>query len=210
MANWDKIYRDYKKGGNAWATLDGKILPEFKRFIKKTKFKIRNVLDIGCGTGVYLLYLLSEGFKVSGIDSSPTAISMSKKLLRDNAGAIKVADMFKVRISKNKYDLIFSTSAIHHGYKNDIKKLIDRIHSTLIPDGKAFITLPDLESSNYWTTFDKNDDLGDGTFSPKSGPEKGIPHSLFTQKEIKELFVKFGDIKLSLDKKGRWIIEASR
>src|SRR3989339_586653 len=209
MANWDKIYRDYKKGGQAWATLDGKIIPEFKRFLREEKFKSKSVFDIGCGTGNYLAYLASKGFQVAGTDSRPTAVKMARALFDKKTGrAIKVMNMFKLRIQKNKYDLIMSIAAIHHGKKKDVAHLIDKVYEALVPGGKTFITFPDLASSKYWNTFKTNKNLGNGTFAPLSGPEKGLPHSFFTKKEIAKMFAKFRMVKMRLDKRGRWVVRA--
>jgi len=209
MANWDKIYRDYKKGGHAWATLDGKIIPEFKRFLWQEKFKQKSVFDIGCGTGNYLAYLASKGFAVAGTDSSPTAVKMARALFDKKTGrAIKVANMFKLRIPKNKYDLIMSIAAIHHGMKKDVTRLVGKVYTALISGGRAFITFPDFVSSQHWNTFKTNKDLGNGTFAPLSGPEKGLPHSFFTKPEIEKMFAKFRTVKIQLDKRGRWVVRA--
>jgi len=209
MANWDKIYRDYQKGGQAWATLSGEIIPEFKLFLRKEKFKVKRVLDIGCGTGNYLAYLASKGFEVAGTDSSSTAVKMARTLFDKRlARNIRVANMFKLLIPKKKYDLIMSIAAIHHGFKRDVGRLVGKIHAALIPGGKAFITFPDLVSSQHWNTFKTNKDLGNGTFAPLSGPEKGLPHSFYSRVEIEKMLVKFQAMKMRLDKKGRWVVRA--
>jgi len=209
MANWDKIYRDYKKGGQAWATLSGEIVPEFKLFLRKEKFKFKRAFDIGCGTGNYLAYLASKGFAVAGTDSSPTAVKMARALFdKRMACNIKVANMFKLRVPKNKFDLIMSIAAIHHGFKKDVARLVGKIYTALVPGGKVFITFPDLVSSQHWNTFKTNKDLENGTFAPLSGPEKGLPHSFFTKAEVEKMFAKFGAVKMRLDKKGRWVVRA--
>lgn len=210
MGSWDKIYRDYNKGGEAWATLSEDIHPLFRRFITKSNFDRRCALDIGCGTGKYALYLTGKGFLIDGIDSSPTAIKMTKDAMGKNAGTIKIADMFKFRIAKGRYDLILSVATIHHGKKKDIQNLINKIHSALVGGGKVFITLPDFESSKRWNTFKNNKDLGGGTFSPLSGPEKGLPHSFYTKEEVQNLFSNFLDTKIILDGIGRWIVRAAK
>jgi len=210
MANWDKIYRDYKKGGEAWATLSEDIHPLFKQFLNKSNFEHKHVLDIGCGTGKYALFLISKGFTVDGIDSSPTAVQMTKELLGEKAGKIKEADMFKSRIPKGRYDLIISVATIQHGFKKDVQNLINKIHSALVVGGKTFITIPDFESSKKWNTFKNNKDLGDNTYAPLSGPEKGLPHSFFTKAEVQKLFAEFSDVKIRLDNIGRWVAQASK
>lgn len=57
MTIWDKIYKNYQKGGEAWATLSEEIHPLFKQFLSKSNFELKHVLDIGSGTGKYLKIL---------------------------------------------------------------------------------------------------------------------------------------------------------
>ncbi len=209
MTIWDNIYKNYQNGGEAWATLSEEIHPLFKQFLNQSDFIFKYVLDIGCGTGRYLKILQAGGFKTDGIDSSETAIEMSKKEL-DNNSKISCIDMFEFEIPKNKYDLIISISTIHHGTKKQIQILINRIYEAIIESGKVFITLPDFESSKKWNTFKNNEEVAKGTFLPLSGPEKGLAHSFYTKEEIQKLFSNFKNLQLDLDSHGRWIVRASK
>lgn len=209
MTIWDTIYKNYQKGGVAWATLSEKMHPLFKDFLEKSNFEHKAVLDIGCGTGRYLKILQAAAFQTDGIDSSETAVEITKNLLADHSNII-CAHMFDFKIPVNKYDFIISISAIHHGRKEEIANLINQIYEALLINGKIFITLPDLESSKAWETFKNNEDLGEGTFAPLSGPEQGLPHSFFTKEEVEKLFLRFNNVEMSLDSHGRWIIRADK
>lgn len=206
MTIWDKIYKNYKNGGQAWASLSENIHPLFKESLRRLNFEKKYVLDLGCGTGSYLKLLETVGFKTDGVDSSKTAVKMTKKLLNSDA-YISCSNMFDLQIPNNKYDFIISISTIHHGTKIQVKKLIGQIYNTIIKNGKIFITLPDYESSREWETFKNHKKISKRTFSPLSGPEKGLPHSFYSKQELIGLFSKFDDLKLNLDYKGRWIIE---
>jgi SAM-dependent methyltransferase len=209
MTIWDKIYKGYKKDGKAWGSLRDDLLPEFLEFVKNTNFAIKNSLDIGCGDGRYLSYLKKQGFGISGIDSSETSIEMSMKNLGSEADLI-CADMFGYDYPSNKYDLIFSTSTIHHGFKKDIKELIDKIYKALVLGGFTFITLPDISDIESWDTFRNSKKLAEGTFSPLAGPEIGLAHSFFTKEEIKNMFSGFSDISIKLNEKVNWIVIARK
>ncbi|MFQ5820658.1 MAG: class I SAM-dependent methyltransferase [Candidatus Heimdallarchaeota archaeon] len=209
MTIWDKIYKEYKKAGKAWASLDEEIHPFFNKFLKISDFKLKSVFDIGCGDGRYLKLLQLSGFNIAGIDSSETAIEMAKVIL-ENKSAVTLADMYHYEIPKEKYDLIISISALHHGKKSDIKNLIDTIYSVLVPNGKIFITIPDISCVETWNTFETLKEIEKGTFIPLSGPEKGLPHSFYTKEEIQKLFSIFKNLKLLIDKRGRWIVQASK
>ncbi|MFZ6015637.1 MAG: class I SAM-dependent methyltransferase [Patescibacteria group bacterium] len=209
MTIWDNIYKDFQAGGEAWATLSEDIDERFQEFVKNNDFDLRSAFDIGCGTGKYLKFLKESGFAVAGIDSSPTAIEMTKKLVGSDAD-VKAVNMFEVEIPRGKYDLILSISTIHHGMKNEVKKLIKQIQTKLAVGGKIFITIPDYNKAIYWNTFKDHDELAPGTYAPKSGPEKGLAHSFFVKDEIEEMFADFTDIKMELDDIGRWFVTAGK
>jgi len=71
------------------------------------------VLDIGCGTGSYLVYLKTFDFKVAGRDSSPTAVEMAKDAI-GNERDIICTDMYATEIQPDSFDLIMSIRTIHH------------------------------------------------------------------------------------------------
>ena len=203
--HWEEIY----KSGKVWGSLLEEIHPLFKKFVKQTNSKIKYVLDIGCGTGSYLKFLKDEGFKISGVDSSKTAIANAKRLLGENSN-VKRANMFNFNIPRNKYDLIISVSSIHHGTKKQIKNLINKIYNSLSLNGKIFITIPDVKSSQEWNTFKNSKEIRMGEFKPFKGPERGLIHSFYSKKEIEGLFSKFKNLRLDIDKTGRWIVTGKK
>ncbi|MCD4670424.1 MAG: class I SAM-dependent methyltransferase [Actinomycetia bacterium] len=209
MTIWDNIYKNYQKNGEAWASLSEEIHPLFKKFMNKSNFKLKYALDIGCGTGKYLSILQNGGFKTDGIDSSKTAIEIAKEVLGAESKIVYV-DMFQFNIPKNQYDLVISVSTIHHGIKEQIQILVDRIYEAIIKNGKIFISVPDLKSSKKWETFKDYKEIAEGTLIPLSGPEKGLPHSFYTKEDVLKMVSKFKDIKIELDEIGRWVIQASK
>ncbi|MFA6417203.1 MAG: class I SAM-dependent methyltransferase [Patescibacteria group bacterium] len=210
MTIWDNIYQKYQQGGEAYATLRPELIPEFLEFINQHDFKERRVLDIACGNGKYLVFLKSLGFQVTGIDSSPTAVEMSKNVLADSE-AVKLADMYEYQPAPEYYDLIISIAAIHHGLKEQVAAAIKRICAGLIPGAYAFITLPDNEGSSHWTMMTEHEEVAPGVRVPLSGPEKGLPHSSYTRAEIEAMFADFASLELNLlADRGRWIIIARK
>lgn len=209
MSIWDTIYKNYQKGDEAWATLSEEIHPLFEQFLSQSNFELKHVLDIGCGTGKYLKFLQAGGFKADGIDSSETAVEMTRNTL-GGGSAILCTDMFEFDLPKNTYDLVISISTIHHGTKERVQNLINRIYEGMAENGRIFITVPDLESGKKRDTFKDHKEVAEGTFAPLSGPEKGLPHSLYTKEEVLKLFSKFKDLQLDLDSHGRWVIRATK
>jgi 2-polyprenyl-3-methyl-5-hydroxy-6-metoxy-1,4-benzoquinol methylase len=122
-------------------------------------------------------------FQVAGIDSSPTAISMAREAAM-NSGHFIVADMFGYSYPPNTYDLVISRAAIHHGIKTKVVSLVAQIYSTLLAGGNIFLSLPSEECIKNWAMMTGHETLADGTCIPVQGPEKGLPHSFFSNQEI--------------------------
>lgn len=210
MTVWDKIYKDYQAGGEAYATLRPGLDPEFLVFIKNHSLPNKSVLDIGCGHGKYLVFLQELGFQVFGLDSSPTAVQMSREALGDNS-LVSLADMYGYDLPLERYGLIISIAALHHGLKAPIRELIKRIHSSLVLGGRFYITLPDNEGSTHWTMMIDHEEIEPGTRVPLSGAEKGLPHSSFTAAELDAMFSSFKVVdKHLLADRGRWIVSGEK
>jgi SAM-dependent methyltransferase len=206
---WDKIYTEYRKTGKKWASLNDPIHKSFPSFIKRASFDKKSVLDLGCGNGKYLGFLQGVGFQVAGIDSSPTAVTMARKMLGKKA-VLKVADIYTRPIFHKKYDLIISIATMQHARKTAIKKLIDRIYLSLPVNGRIFITLPRMSSLRRWATFKETKKIATGTYVPLLGPEKGLPHSFYEKDELEKLFSRFEKLKIARDDMGRWIITGQK
>lgn len=92
--------------GNKYEHLLSKYFRDYKQFTKFERKIISlshgNILDLGCGTGNYIPYLMKRG-KVLGIDISPIIIQIAKKKYRLNN--VKVANIFNFKTAK-KFDTI--------------------------------------------------------------------------------------------------------
>ncbi len=207
---WNDIYNDYLAGGKAWASIGAGLHPHFLALIRNSTFPRKNALDIGCGTGSYLRHLRENGFEVTGLDSSETAIRMTRELLHDQ-GSLVVADMYDYPYPADCYDLIVSHCTLHHGRKRRVLALLAQVYRALLPAGHVFISLPGSEGRQHWIMMGEHEELEDGTCIPLAGPEKGLPHSFFSRAEIEQLFAAYHDPALSFDESDcRWIITARK
>jgi SAM-dependent methyltransferase len=90
--------------------------------VKSGKVSPCKTIDLGCGTGNYAMYLAGLGFEVTGIDKSPTAISIA----RDNAEKRGVLCMFvtgdllgDLHEIRGKFDFGFDWELLHTIYPED-------------------------------------------------------------------------------------------
>jgi SAM-dependent methyltransferase len=206
---WDTIYAHHKRTGKKWASLGDPIHDSFFSFIKHTKFAAKSALDLGCGNGKHLKFLQDVGFRVAGVDSSPTAIRLARKMLGKKAD-LRTADIYTRPIPQKKYDLILSVATIQHAKKETIKKIINRIYNSLPINGRVFITFPRTNSLRRWATFKESKRIAPGTYVPLLGPEKGLVHSFFEKDELKKLFSRFKRTRIIGDDMGRWIVRGER
>ena len=70
---WDLAYRE---GTPSWET--GEPAPELVQLVKQNRIPRGTALDIGCGTGANAVFLAEEGFEVTAVDISPTAVERAR------------------------------------------------------------------------------------------------------------------------------------
>ncbi|GEM_PF-1911796 len=94
-------------------------------------------LDIGCGTGRYVIPLAKNGWHVTGIDESSSMLGVLKnKMLRHNVSAHLFNTNFSDFTSSIHYDLIFAFFSIVYTLKDrDVLIFLQQVHELLHPDG---------------------------------------------------------------------------
>lgn len=82
------------------------------KILKRNSLKARKLLDLGCGEGTRLNWLLSKGQIGIGVDLSSKAIDRGRK----NYPKIKFiqADLEQVPLESNDFDLVYSAYVLEH------------------------------------------------------------------------------------------------
>ena len=101
------------------------------------------VLDLGCGCGVPDARLLSERFRVTGVDISDVQISRAKRLV-PGARFIR-ADMTEVRFRPETFGGIVCLYALIHVPLDEQRPLLARMHRWLRPGGVVLLTTGEVE-----------------------------------------------------------------
>lgn len=95
------------------------------------------VLEIGCGSGVFLAQLQALGFKADGCDLNVEALSLTQPV----SGNIMLYDIFERREDlKNRYQAVFLMDVIEH-VADDVAFLRAASHH-LKPGGQVVINVP--------------------------------------------------------------------
>jgi 2-polyprenyl-3-methyl-5-hydroxy-6-metoxy-1,4-benzoquinol methylase len=149
------------------------------------KLRQGRVLDVGSGMGRHTLFLAQNGFEVWSFDFTEQAIEQTKAKLACRGLSAKVftADFRDFDYGENEFDLILSMNVIHHAEKQEVERVCHNIVRGLKKGGYFLAFLPAMRSIKA------NEKLvAKQTVIPTSGPEKNIPHFLFSKKDLKELF----------------------
>lgn len=73
-----------------------------------------SILEVGCGTGSNLWFAAREGFEVSGIDGSPTAVARARERFANDGlkGELLVAEFGVLPFKSNSFDLAIDRGAL--------------------------------------------------------------------------------------------------
>jgi SAM-dependent methyltransferase len=118
-----------------------------------------DVLEIGCGTGNNLWCAAREGFRVSGVDGSQTAIAYANAWFdrEELSGDLRVGDFTSLPFSDNSFDLAFDRAAISLTTREGAQVAVGELARVVKPGGRVLLT----PYSDRCSSFHKVSD-GDG------------------------------------------------
>jgi SAM-dependent methyltransferase len=109
------------------------------RLIESSQVRPCRTVDFGCGAGNYAVWLEMQGFDVTGIDISPSAIDLARKnAVKQGAQCtFVVADVLgDLREVKGLFDFAFDWELLHHIYPQDRPGYLANVARLLKPGGK--------------------------------------------------------------------------
>lgn len=78
----------------------------------------REALDLGCGTGAFTLRLADRGFRVHGIDHSPSMLALAERKVNTHGVADQVdlhtGDVRSLPWEAGRFDLVTCIGVLHH------------------------------------------------------------------------------------------------
>ena len=103
----------------------------------------QNLLDFGCGPGIYSLIFAKAGFHVSGFDISPNNIAIAEQLaakygLSEQVN-FKIGAGERLEYDDNTFDVVVGIDILHHV---DIKHSVSECLRVLKPGGCAIFKEP--------------------------------------------------------------------
>ena len=188
---WEEIFRSKE-----W----GKYPPEHViRFVAGNFYRIshRNevrLLEIGCGPGANVWFMAREGFTVSGIDGSATAIKQAnERLSREGLRAdLYVGDYSSLPWPESTFDGVVENVSLYCNRWDAVKRALAEVRRVL-KMGAPFL-------SSFFTDRTWGYGLGtmvepDGFIGINEGPLAGAGFCLFlNHARLQELFRDFDDV----------------
>jgi len=132
-----------------------------------------NLLDIGCGTGDFLMTCQQHGWQVSGIEPNSRARTLAGQKLASHTTLVETID----DLEEGQFKVITLWHVLEH--IPNLQSFIATLQQRLAPDGVLIVAVPNYKSADavfykqYWAAFD-------------------VPRHLwhFSQKAIRQLFGK--------------------
>ncbi len=139
MATPKEFEQRYQKGDLPWD--QGVHDRNLEEVINDYSISSCSVLELGAGTGSDAVWLVKQGYKVTALDVSATAVEMARDKAEKAGVDVDIinADVLKADIPNRPFKLVFDRGCFHSIDPTENKsQLVDIIHRNLEPDGYWF------------------------------------------------------------------------
>ncbi|MEA3430567.1 MAG: class I SAM-dependent methyltransferase [Nanoarchaeota archaeon] len=197
---WDDIF---KSKGKVFYKPHKEVYEAIKLMKKEG---VKTVLDLGSGSGRHTILLANEGFDVYAVDNSESGLKQTRKWLKELKlkAVVKNASCYREFPYKNNFfDAVISVQVIHHAKLEDIIKCIKEIERVLKPGGIIFVTVTRNKMKGRAS---KVKLIAPRTYVMLDGPEKGVPHYIYTKALLKKYFNNFKILDIFIDAHNHYCI----
>lgn len=166
---------------------------EFADYLKQQH--TQRVLDLGCGAGRHSIFLAKQGFHVTGLDVSQTALGELDARSK-TAGLANITlvnhEMQELPFIDGYFDAIVSTNVLHHGTGAEIRRTLAEVYRVMRSNGVSLIVT--LSKNDF--RYGNGTRLEQDTYRFTQGDEQGIVHHFFSKAELLEYFSQFEVLSL--------------
>jgi glycosyltransferase involved in cell wall biosynthesis/ubiquinone/menaquinone biosynthesis C-methylase UbiE len=113
----------------------------------------KDVLEVGCGTGVHTRLIAEAGARVTAIDLTPTAVELTKRRLElaGQTATVLEADAESMPFADRSFDFVWSWGVVHHS--TNTERAIAETARVLRPDGLLACMVYHRTSLTYWLNY---------------------------------------------------------
>ncbi|UMB53014.1 class I SAM-dependent methyltransferase [Lutibacter sp. A64] len=155
---------DYISHTDAKKSFLDKVYQIVKKYALNTKLKLinsfktseQNLLDIGCGTGDFLVTCKNNGWNVVGVEPNKNARDLAESKLNKQSTSTIFSDI--EQLTSEKFDVITLWHVLEH--VPNLETYILKLKSLLKPNGVLVVAVPNFKSfdalyyKQYWAAFD--------------------------------------------------------
>lgn len=193
---WNNLFIKYEKDEIVYDDW----LDMFNDIIMNTN---KPILDLGCGRGNNLKYLLEKNKKVIACDLSPVAIDDIKKNF-PNVYDTKCFDMLDgLPFEDETFDVIIADLSLHYFKKKDTEYVISELKRVLCNDGYLLIRLNSV--NDYNSGYGKGIEVEKHLYQVNDNELKRF----FDEEDIREFFKNFVIVYLKKEYMNRYDLEKS-
>ena len=142
----DKVYQIVKK-----YALNNKL-----KLINSFKISEKKILDIGCGTGDFLVTCKNNGWNVVGVEPNKNARDLAESKISKSTTSKVFTDINE--LDSEKFDVITLWHVLEH--VPNLEAYISKLKSLLKADGVLIVAVPNYKSydalyyKQFWAAFD--------------------------------------------------------
>lgn len=197
MRVWDELFRQDQF---RWKDPDANVVA-FASLLEERS--ARSVLDLGCGAGRHLVYLMRQGFRTFGVDISEDGLELAHRWLeqeRSDGGGqgieplLAQSDMSQIPFREASFDGLIGVHVIQHQTLEGIRRTAVEIGRVLRSGGLIYLTFASRRDSRRG----KGQEIEPNTFIAARGPDSGVPHHYSSLAEIEELLDPLAILKVEL------------
>jgi ubiquinone/menaquinone biosynthesis C-methylase UbiE len=198
---WENLFRSQE-----W----GKYPPEsVVRFVARNFYSVPDrgeirLLDAGCGPGACTWFMAREGFQVSGIDGSPSAIQYAGRRLEGERlkADLRVGDYTSLPWPDEFFDGAIDNLSFYSNLVADWQRAVDETYRVLKPGGLFFTS---SFTTNTWGC-NTGREIEPGSFRDiPEGPfhERGLAHFV-GELELRHILRRFA--RVEVEREGRTLM----
>lgn len=125
----------------------------YSELIPYDELRDRDVLEIGCGSGVHARLLAEAGARLTAVDLTAEAVAMTRRRLElHGLGAtVLEADAEQLPFADASFDFVWSWGVIHHS--QDTERVVAEIARVLRPGGRLALMVYHRNSITFWVNY---------------------------------------------------------
>ncbi len=216
-ASWEQVFANRGWGKYPPETLVRFVARRFGRESDRSKIQL---LEVGCGPGANVWYMAREGFSVSAIDFSPSALEQARGRLTDDGldGRVDLrhGDFSCLPWADGSFDAVVDVEAIYANNLTTIQSVLGEIQRVLRPGGVFFGIMFGKDTTGYDPVWAYENGTMD---NPETGPCQGHLTHFFDEAELRSLFGGFKTLTIDsivrtdgdgAVKVAEWLVTAER